>query len=660
MARRRRLVRIERHLLGPRVFLLGVRWHDWHVGALVLLLLGLGVAAGRVHDTLPTGLAAGVGFWLIAKDWRDLTPRRRDTAAWRLGLHRRPLALRRFRRADPLPLLVSVAAAAIALVDLLSALTPNVSWRGHLLLKIEPVQELRVFHALAIPIAIVLFVSAYYLYRRHLRALQLAVLLLLALAALNLFKGLDFEEAAGDLTVAAILWLGRRSFYVDHEPLNRRSALLRAPLVAAAGLLLSFLLVLLAGHGASFSTLCRETADLLLWQPGPLSFHDEVGRLDLAVGLIGVSTLAVVGYLVFRPLAAPRDLPDAEARQAARQLVRRHGSDTLAYFKLRRDKHYLFTDDRRAFLGYRVESGVLLVSGDPIGPADAIPELLEQLGAFAERRGLRVAAIGVGQALKPHFEQLGLRAFYIGDEAIVDTAAFTLEGRAIRKVRQSVSRLEKAGYTSRLLRVSDLDSDTASALERVSAAWRGRAGERGFSMALDSLRIDEHADTLLLLAYDAKAQVRGFLHFVPTYGRAAVSLSLMRRDPETPNGLTEFMVAEAIDLLRARGVAEVSLNFAAFARFIHSPKGRVQRLFRFGLGRADAVFQIERLYRFTAKFFPRWEPRYLMHEGALGFARVALAAVWIEGQLPKPRLLPSARRKKAEARPVEAGGHRPG
>jgi len=660
MARRRRLVRIERHLLGPRVFLLGVRWHDWHVGALVLLLLGLGVAAGRVHDTLPTGLAAGVGFWLIAKDWRDLTPRRRDTAAWRLGLHRRPLALRRFRRADPLPLLVSVAAAAIALVDLLSALTPNVSWRGHLLLKIEPVQELRVFHALAIPIAIVLFVSAYYLYRRRFRALQLALLLLLALAALNFFKGLDFEEAAGDLTVAAILWLGRRSFYVDHEPLNRRSALLRAPLVAAAGLLLSFLLVLLAGHGASFSTLCRETADLLLWQPGPLSFHDEVGRLDLAVGLIGVSTLAVVGYLVFRPLAAPRDLPDAEARQAARQLVRRHGSDTLAYFKLRRDKHYLFTDDRRAFLGYRVESGVLLVSGDPIGPADAIPELLEQLGAFAERRGLRVAAIGVGQALKPHFEQLGLRAFYIGDEAIVDTAAFTLEGRAIRKVRQSVSRLEKAGYTSRLLRVSDLDSDTASALERVSAAWSGRAGERGFSMALDSLRIDEHADTLLLLAYDAKAQVRGFLHFVPTYGRAAVSLSLMRRDPETPNGLTEFMVAEAIDLLRARGVAEVSLNFAAFARFIHSPKGRVQRLFRFGLGRADAVFQIERLYRFTAKFFPRWEPRYLMHEGALGFARVALAAVWIEGQLPKPRLLPSARRKKAEARPVEAGGHRPG
>jgi lysyl-tRNA synthetase class 2 len=627
--------------------LFGHRWHDWHLGAIVLLVLAIGAIAGRVHDTLPTGLAAAVGVWLIVKDWRDLTPRRRDTAAWRLGLHRRPFALRRFRRADPLPLLIALAAAAIALVDLLSALTPNVRWRGHLLLKIEPVQELRVFHALAIPVAVVLFVSAYYLYRRRLRALQLAVLLLIALGVLNLFKGLDFEEAAGDLTVATILWLGRGSFYVGHRPLDRRAALLRAPFVVAGGLVLSFTLVLIAGHGASSSTLWRETGDLLLWQPGPLTFHDELGRLDLAVGLIGISTLIVAAYLAFRPLAAPRDLPKAEVRQVARQLVRTHGSDTLAYFKLRRDKHYLFTEDHRAFLGYRVESGVLLVSGEPVGPADALPELLEQLGTFAERRGLRVAAIGVGEALKPHFEQLGLRPFYIGDEAIVDTTNFTLEGRPIRKVRQSVSRLEKAGYSWQLERLSELDGATLTALEKVSAAWLGRKEEKGFSMALDSLRIDEHADTLVLLARDSHAQVRGFLHFVPSYGRAAVSLSFMRRDAETPNGLTEFMVAKAIAALRTHQIDEVSLNFAAFARFIRSPQGRAQRLLGYGLRRADTVFQIERLYRFNAKFFPRWEPRYLMYEGALGLPRVALAALWLEGQLPKPRLRRTARRQHA-------------
>jgi lysyl-tRNA synthetase class 2 len=633
---RRLRPRIERHPLGPRIFFLGVRWHDWHLGLIVLIALAGGTAAGVVHDSFPTALAAAAGVWLIAKDWRDLTSLHRDTAAWRLGLHRHPYPLRIFRRADPLPLLAAIAAAAIALVDLLSALTPNIAWRGHLLLKIEPVAELQVFHALAIPVAVVLFVSAYYLARRRLRALQLAVALLLALGVFNLFKGLDFEEAAGDLGVALLLLLGRGSFYVEHEPLSRRSALVRAPLAACAGMLTSLALVAAAAGKTSLTTVARETTDLLLWRQGPLTFHDEVGRLDLAVGLIGVATLLVVGYLLFRPLAAPRDLPDHALRTVAAELVRAHGSDTLAYFKLRRDKHYLFTADLRAFLGYRVENGVVLVSGEPVGPAEAIPELLERLAGFAERRGLRIAALGVGTELKRSFEQLGLRAIYIGDEAILETATFTLEGRAIRKVRQSVARAEKAGYTSELTAAAELDSSDANEVREVSSAWRGGAAERGFSMALDG-PLDEYADTLLLLARDEDRCVRGFLHFVPTYGRAAASLSAMRRDDGTPNGLTEFMIAAAVAELRKRGIEEVSLNFAAFARLLHSPQGFGERAVGRALRWGDTFFQIERLYRFNAKFFPRWEPRYLMYEGAMSLPRTALATLWAEGQLPKPR-----------------------
>src|SRR6266487_741593 len=86
----RRLVRVERHALGPRIFVFGVRWHDWHFGLLVLVGLAIGFAVGLVHETLPAALAALAGAWLVAKDWRDLTRRRRDTAAWRLGLHRYP------------------------------------------------------------------------------------------------------------------------------------------------------------------------------------------------------------------------------------------------------------------------------------------------------------------------------------------------------------------------------------------------------------------------------------------------------------------------------------------------------------------------------------------------------------------------------------------
>src|SRR5207253_5028130 len=131
--------------------------------------------------------------------------------------------------------------------------------------------------------------------------------------------------------------------------------------------------------------------------------------------------------------------------------------------------------------------------------------------------------------------------------------------------------------------------------DHVSRRWREGQDERGFSMALDELRRDDHGDSLVVLGRDAEGRIRGFLHFAPSYGRPAVSLSLMRRDDDTPNGLMEFLVARGIELLRQRGVEEVSLNFAAFARFLHQPRGRLERLAGRGLLFADAFFQIERL-----------------------------------------------------------------
>jgi lysyl-tRNA synthetase class 2 len=131
-----------------------------------------------------------------------------------------------------------------------------------------------------------------------------------------------------------------------------------------------------------------------------------------------------------------------------------------------------------------------------------------------------------------------------------------------------------------------------------------------------------------------------------------MSLSFMRRDPSTPNGLTEFMVASAAELLRDRGIHELSLNFAAFARWIHSPERWHERLLGKLVSVGNRYFQIESLYRFNAKFFPRWEPRYLVYEGALGLPRTGLAAMWAEGQLPKPAL--RSARHSEPAGPVAA------
>ncbi len=508
-------------------------------------------------------------------------------------------------------MLAAAAAAVVGLVNIGSALTPNIRWRGHLLLEFEPVEAVRLFHALAFPAGVALLLVAPYLAKRRRRAFQTAVALLIALGLFDLLKGLDFEETIITWVAATILIVGRAGFNVRHDPITLRSAMWRVPVLGVTGLA-SGVLATWASQG-----------------------HHELSWIPISVGL---GTLIAIAYVIFRPLTAPRSLPSPAAREVASDLVRAHGADTLAFFKLRADKHYLFSEDRRAFVGYTIENGVLLLSGDPVGPADAFADLLAQVRAFAEARGLRLGALGASEGLCTLYGELGLRTIYLGDEAVVDLGRFSLEGRPIRKVRQSVTRLGKAGYQAELCELGSIEPGTLEKIEEVVERGRQGAPERGFSMAMESLRGEHDHETLVVIARDGEGEIRGVLHFVPCYGRPAVSLSFMRRDPSTPNGLTEFLVVRAIELLRDRGLEELSLNFAAFAKWMHSPVRRHERLLGKLIALGNPFFQIESLYRFNAKFFPRWEPRFLVYEGAFGLPRAGIAALWAEGQLPKPSL----------------------
>ena len=97
----RRLVDIRRHPLGPRVYLAGQRIHECMAGVVAVAVLGLLVLTHHAHHRRLEGAVGVVAVWMIAKDWPDFFPSRRDTYGWRFGLHRRgeaELAVNRSQR----------------------------------------------------------------------------------------------------------------------------------------------------------------------------------------------------------------------------------------------------------------------------------------------------------------------------------------------------------------------------------------------------------------------------------------------------------------------------------------------------------------------------------------------------------------------------------
>ncbi len=625
------LIRVEQHEYGPRVYILGQRVHEFALGIAVVAAIAVFVAFDVIQLTDGFVAAGLVGAWLVIKDWRDLFPRLRNTSIHsRLAVHRPAKALR--ARRPGLPFIVSAATLLVAIVNAVSALTPNIAWRGRLLLGVEPISSVPIFHQIALPLSVVLGLASVYLHRRRRRALHLAVGLLLGLAVLNIFKGLDVEEAILDVALAFALFRGRHAFEVEHERFALRSTIIPLAIAGLAISVASVVSVWMAGRtDPSIDTAAREAWSLLSWQSGPILFDDPAAPYVVR-GLMIVALFAAA-WAVFRPrLPACTAAPE---RRLAREVVREHGRDTLASFKLRDDVEYLFCPDRRAFLGYRVEGRVMLVSGDAVGPDDALPGLIAAARSFADGHGMRLGVTGASASAAEYWRAAGFRSLYLGDEAIVDTGDFSLDGRAIRKVRQSVTRLVGGGFTASVDAVADLGQGSLAELEAISDRWRDGEPERGFAMSIGGLSDGPARDGLVVVARDADGVARGWIHFLPSYGRPAMSLSLMRRDRDTPNGLTEFMVVRSIELLRERGVEELSLNFAAFARPLRSPRGRMDRVFARLLGFASRWFQIESLYRFNAKFFPRWEPRYLLYEGSAALPAIGLAALVAEGQLPR-------------------------
>src|SRR5262249_36535434 len=156
----------------------------------------------------------------------------------------------------------------------------------------------------------------------------------------------------------------------------------------------------------------------------------------------------------------------------------------------------------------------------------------------------------------------GMTALELGDEAIVEVADFTLQGRKMRNVRQMAGRVCRPGCVAEIRRVADIPAAEIRALIDRADSWRGNPTERGFSMALGRVAGPDDGDCVIATATEDGA-LRGLLHFVP-WGSDGLSLDLMRRDRTAQPGVNDFLIVEAIGAARALGVKRISLNFAVF------------------------------------------------------------------------------------------------
>ncbi len=369
----------------------------------------------------------------------------------------------------------------------------------------------------------------------------------------------------------------------------------------------------------------------------PLAQAQEIVPWSTVVYVLVGCALAM-SALAVRYIVRPGAVGDGawgEGLPAARAIVDAYGEDSLSPFILRPDKRFEFAAG--GVTAYRLIGSTAVVSGDPVAPPGSTPEVLAQFVRSARPRGWRVAFYGASARSLEHYRSMGLRAVCVGEEAVVDPARFTLEGRAVRKLRQSVHRVARRGWEVIACDGREVSLDLEREIDSLEHVWRsGKRRLLGFAMAMGEFESGVAPRDLYLIARSPEGDLRAVMRFISHRGK--LSLDTMRRIGETPNGLNEALVCRALEVARERGVREVSLNYAGLGHLVRNePSGGLltRTLIRVAVGILGRRFQMERLVRFNEKFSPEWRPRYLVYESRIGLPRTVLRVLQVEGYLPQ-------------------------
>jgi phosphatidylglycerol lysyltransferase len=475
----------------------------------------------------------------------------------------------------------------------------------------------------------------------------IAIWLLLLLVARALARG---KRQAWLLSVSLLALLGAFSF-------QTRSLRLFFPIIL--GLLLAFVILApLFRRRSDPGALVRGYALLLA---GSLALYGNKivytllrsivlhpHGLMLVIRIVTFLLLGIGVVEILRPVL-PRRMGRVTETERATSVVKRYGYRSLAYYTLGPNMSYFWADSGQAYLAYRVHRGVAVILGDPVGQAGELELLVKRFQAFCRRQDWEPAFYQASETTLGYLAPSGIHAIKVGEEAIIDTNQFTLQGKIGAPVRHAIARARRDDVSVSIWYGEALPEPIFAGMKRISAAWlQARHTYTQMSFSMGRFPADWSPELLTVVAQDKNGEVLAFLTWTPLYRGNGWTLDNMRRAQITAPGTMEFLIAESVEWARARGYQAMSLSLAPLAglkdevqeinNLVTPPRWRIsssarllQRSAAYLHRRGLLLGNYRSLYFFKHKFQPVWEPRYLVVNDAATLPRVLIALAVVHG-----------------------------
>lgn len=526
---------------------------------------------------------------------------------------------------------IALLVALMGVVNVLSALSPALHARLRVLDRFM-VLEVRTGSRLAVTLAgFALLLLSRSLWRHKYAAwvLTLGVLILSALG--HLLKGLDYEEAGLAAVLALLLWLLRHRFHARSDPPSVRQGiqvLLSAFLFTLVYGTLGFYLLDRHFHTQfDLPTALVQTVRMFVQftppGPGPVT---HFGRYFLdSIYVVAVTTFGYSLWMLLRPVVLRAPATPAERARAA-DIVATQGRTPLARLALLNDKAYFFTPGG-SVVAFSLQGRVALALGDPIGPPADLADAIRAFQAFCAHNDWLAAFYQTLPETLEAYTAAGFNALKIGQEALVDLATFSLEGRANKEFRNVKNRFSRLGHTA-VFHPPPLDHALLEALRAVSDEWLSTRGMAELRFSLGWFDDDYLRQSPVMVIRTAEGRISAFASLIPGLPPQGVSVDLMRHRRRTESGTMDFLFVSLLEWAKGMGYAVFDLGLSALAGVgEHSDDPVIERALRSLYRNLARFYNYQGLHAFKAKFRPRWEPRYLIYPQPLDLPAVALAVV---------------------------------
>jgi phosphatidylglycerol lysyltransferase len=341
---------------------------------------------------------------------------------------------------------------------------------------------------------------------------------------------------------------------------------------------------------------------------------------------LGVKTLSTIFDLSKQKIQTQKLISEVlfkESHDVAFEIVSKHGSESLDYFKTTPDKSIFIYKD--TLISYAICDADLIVLGDPVGPKKQIKLAITKFQTFCLEHGWRLSFFQCSTKYLDKFKVLGFEKIKIGSEAIVDIENFNLDGPKKKDFRNRLRKIEKLGYSIKVYS-DDVDDTTFEKLKIVSDEWLDEPNriERGFSLGYFSRQYLN--ESKIMTVENDQGSIVAFINLIYSCKEDQITIDLMRKCKDAPSGVMDYIFVKAILELKERGFKSLSLGLAPMSGFQENEKvsfteSAVHTIFK----RLNFLFNYEGLKVFKDKFATSWEPKYLVYQNLPQLPMLALS-----------------------------------